>query len=120
MGLLLVGVFLQPPEIISVPFLLSRHWHGGARQHPLQNGQMEELQPVPFALGVMQFKVTASRYDPAAQRLHFTASGERMGIRFTVASHVRCLKDPGTPDRVHLVALVALTDIFKRPSASGR
>lgn len=76
---------------------------------------------VPFrACAFMQFKVTASRYDPVAQRLHFTASGERLGTRFTIASHVRCLRDPGTPDRVHLVALVALTDIFKRPSASGR
>jgi hypothetical protein len=81
---------------------------------------MPEPQLALIAFSMMQFKVTASRYDPAAQRLHFTASGERMGIRFTVASHVRCLKDPGTPDRVHLVALVALTDIFKRPSASGR
>lgn len=68
----------------------------------------------------MQFRVTASRYDASALRLHFTASGERAGTRFTVASHVRCLRDPGCPDRVHLVALVALTDIFRRPSASGR
>lgn len=68
----------------------------------------------------MQFKVTAARYDARAMRLHFTASGERSGTRFTVASHVRCLRDPGSPDRVHLVALVALTDIFRRPSASGR
>jgi len=71
-------------------------------------------------LWFMQFKVTASRYDAVAQRLHFTASGERAGIRFTVASHVRCLRDPGSADRVHLVALIALTNIFKAPSASGR
>ncbi|HEV7345692.1 MAG TPA: hypothetical protein VGN60_08700 [Devosia sp.] len=68
----------------------------------------------------MQFQVTAYSYDAAAQRLHFTASGYRNGMRFTVASHVRCLKDPVTPQNAHLVALVALTEIFKRPSASGR
>ena len=68
----------------------------------------------------MQFQVTAYSYDAAAQRLHFTASGFRNGMRFTVASHVRCLKDPITPENAHLVTLVALTEIFKRPSASGR
>jgi hypothetical protein len=71
-------------------------------------------------LPTMQFEVTAFSYDAAAQRLHFTASGYRNGMRFTVASHIRCLKDPVTPQNAHLVALVALTEIFKRPSASGR
>ena len=54
------------------------------------------------------------------QRQIFTVSGERDGIKFTVASNVRCLRDPRTPENIHLVALVALTDIFRRPSASGR
>jgi len=68
----------------------------------------------------MQFRVTSSRYDSVGRRLHFTVSGERDGIKFTVASNVRCLRDPKTPENIHLVALVALTDIFRRPSASGR
>lgn len=68
----------------------------------------------------MDFKVTASDYDPVAQHLHFTASGTRAGVKFTVASHIKCLKDPVTPENVHLVVLLALTDIFRRPSASGR
>lgn len=68
----------------------------------------------------MEFRVTSSRYDPVFRRLHFTASGVREGVRFTVSSFVRCAKDPVGPENTHLVALLALTDIFKRPSASGR
>ena len=68
----------------------------------------------------MTFEVTAYSYDAAARRLHFTASGYRDDMRFTVVSHVRCLKDPVTPQNAHLVALVALTELFKRPGASGR
>ncbi|WP_240230361.1 hypothetical protein [Devosia lacusdianchii] len=68
----------------------------------------------------MDFRVTASRYDPVFRRLHYTASGNREGVRFTVSSFVRCAKDPKTTENIHLVALLALTEIFKRPGASGR
>jgi hypothetical protein len=68
----------------------------------------------------LQFRVTSSRYDNILKRLHFTVSGERDGTKFTVASAVPCLRDPKTPENTHLVTLIALTNIFKLPSASGR
>ena len=68
----------------------------------------------------MDFKVVKSHYDAVGRYLHFTASGTREGMKFTVASHVKCLKDPITPENIHLVALLALTEIFNRRSASGR
>jgi hypothetical protein len=68
----------------------------------------------------MDFKVVKSRYDAEGRYLHFTASGTRDGMKFTVSSHVKVLKDPVTPENIHLVALLALTEIFKRRSASGR
>lgn len=68
----------------------------------------------------MQFKVTWSRYYPARARLAFCASGDRNGVRFTVVTDVKCLKDPVTPENTHIVALLRLTEIFRRPSASGR
>ncbi|AVF05511.1 MAG: hypothetical protein Devi2KO_04550 [Devosia indica] len=68
----------------------------------------------------MQFKVTASYYDEASKYLVYTATGERNGARYTVSSRVKCLKAPTTPERLHMVVLLALTDQFKRPSPSGR
>lgn len=67
----------------------------------------------------MQFTVTRARYSAEHQRLEFTASGERDGVRFTVSTHVRC-REPKTPENVHLVALLRIDEIFKRRSASGR
>ena len=67
----------------------------------------------------MQFKVTYARYRPDKQRLEFVASGERNGCLFTVVTDVTCLKEPRTPEHIHLVALARLTEIFRRPSASG-
>lgn len=67
----------------------------------------------------MQFKVTYARYFPDKQRLEFTASGERNGCLFTVVTDVTCLKEPRTPEHIHLVALARLTEIFRRRSASG-
>jgi hypothetical protein len=68
----------------------------------------------------MQFTVTYSRYLPAKRRLEFTASGERNGCLFTVVTEVTCLREPKTPENIHLVALARLTEIFRRQSASGR
>ena len=68
----------------------------------------------------MQFKVTYARYWPGRRRLEFTASGERDGCVFTVVTEVTCLKEPKTPENVHLVALARLTEIFRQRSASGR
>lgn len=67
----------------------------------------------------MQFKVTSARYLADRRRLEFTASGERNGCLFTVVTDVICLKEPRTPENVHLVALARLTEIFRRRSASG-
>ena len=67
----------------------------------------------------MQFKVTQSRYRPAKRRLEFTASGERNGCIFTVVTDVICMKEPTTPEHVHLVALARLMEIFRQRSASG-
>tara|TARA_R110002124_G_scaffold114535_2_gene269156 strand:+ start:4213 stop:4419 length:207 start_codon:yes stop_codon:yes gene_type:complete len=67
----------------------------------------------------MQFKVTHARYFADRRRLEFTASGERDGCLFTVVTEVTCLKEPRTPENVHLVALARLTEIFRRRSASG-
>ncbi|MGB3339009.1 MAG: hypothetical protein WBA73_17675 [Devosia sp.] len=67
----------------------------------------------------MQFKVTYARYRPDKHRLEFVASGERNGCLFTVVTDVTCLKEPRTPEHIHLVALARLTEIFRRPSASG-
>lgn len=67
----------------------------------------------------MHFKVTHARYRQEYQRLEFTASGERDGVKFTVATHVRC-RDPVTPENTHLVALLRIEEIFRRRSASGR
>ena len=67
----------------------------------------------------MQFKVTYARYQAERRRLEFTASGERNGCLFTVVTDVICLKEPRTPENVHLVALARLTEIFRRRSASG-
>ena len=68
----------------------------------------------------MQFKVTYARYVSDKRRLEFAASGERNGCLFTVVTDVMCLKEPRTPEHVHLVALARLTEIFRRQSASGR
>ncbi|KKB09367.1 hypothetical protein [Devosia chinhatensis] len=68
----------------------------------------------------MQFKVISAYYVEASRYLVYTASGERDGARYTVSSRVKCLKEPTTPERVHMVVLLALTDQFKRPSPSGR
>jgi hypothetical protein len=67
----------------------------------------------------MHFKVTHARYSAERHRLEFTASGERDGQKFTVATHVPC-RDPQTPENVHLVALLRITELFNRQSASGR
>jgi hypothetical protein len=67
----------------------------------------------------MEFKVVAASYNAAAHLLVYTATGLRNGLRFTVSSRVKCLKDPGTEERLHLVVLLALADHFKRPSPSG-
>ena len=67
----------------------------------------------------MQFKVTYARYLSDKHRLEFTASGERDGCLFTVVTDVTCLKEPRTPEHIHLVALARLTEIFRRRSASG-
>ncbi len=67
----------------------------------------------------MQFRIVDAKYDSATQFLWFTASGTSGDARFTVSSKVKCLKDPGTPERLHMAVLLALHDIFKRPSASG-
>ena len=68
---------------------------------------------------MLQFRVTSSHYNPQWKRLHFSATGYRNGVHFTVVSDVHCLRDPGTPERIHLAALLKLTQIFNRPSASG-
>jgi hypothetical protein len=68
----------------------------------------------------VQFKVNWARYQSSTGRLEFAASGVQKGVRFTVVTHVRCLKDPVTPENTHIVALLRLTEIFRRPSASGR
>ena len=68
----------------------------------------------------MDFRVVAATYDAAARMLSYTATGLRDGLRFTVSSRVKCLKDPGSAERLHMVVLRALTDHFKRPSPSGR
>lgn len=68
----------------------------------------------------MQFKVTYARYLPQKRRLEFAASGERDGCLFTVVTEVICLREPRTPENIHLVALARLTEIFRRQSASGR
>lgn len=68
----------------------------------------------------MQFTVTYARYWPERRRLEFTASGERDGCVFTVVTEVTCLKEPKTPENIHLVALARLTEIFRQRSASGR
>lgn len=68
----------------------------------------------------MQFKVTSAHYDEASKFLIYTATGERDGAHYTVSSRVKCLKPPNTPERLHMVVLLALTDQFKRPSPSGR
>jgi hypothetical protein len=70
-------------------------------------------------MATMEFKVVAASYDAAAQLLSYTATGLRNGLKFTVSSRVKCLKDPGTQERLHMVVLLALTDHFKRPSPSG-
>ena len=70
-------------------------------------------------MGTMDFKVVAASYDADAHFLTYTASGIRNGLRFTVSSRVKCLKDPGSSERLHMVVLLALTDHFKRPSPSG-
>ena len=68
----------------------------------------------------MHFQVTSARYAAEQRRLHFTASGTRNGVSFTVVTDVHCLRDPATPENVHLAALLKLTELFSRPSASGR
>lgn len=67
----------------------------------------------------MQFKVTHARYLADRRRLEFTATGERNGCLFTVVTDVMCLKEPRTPENVHLVALARLTELFRQRSASG-
>lgn len=71
-------------------------------------------------LFAMQFTITAAQYDAPSKILFYSASGERDGERFTVSSRVKCLKPPQTPERLHMVVLLALNDQFRRPSPSGR
>lgn len=68
----------------------------------------------------MQFKVVSAYYDEASQYLVYTATGEQNGGRYTVSSRVKCLNPPNTPERLHMVVLLALTDQFKRTGPSGR
>jgi len=68
----------------------------------------------------MKFKVTYARYWETRKRLEFAATGERNGCSFTVVTEVTCLKEPKTPENVHLVALARLTEMFRQRSASGR
>lgn len=70
-------------------------------------------------MATMEFKVVTASYDAAGQLLSYTATGLRDGFHFTVSSRVKCLKDPITKERLHMVVLLALTDHFKRPSPSG-
>lgn len=78
------------------------------------------IDPGAERMAKMDFKVVAATYDAAANSLSYTATGLREGLRFTVSSRVKCLKDPGSAERLHMVVLLALTDHFKRPSPSGR
>jgi hypothetical protein len=66
------------------------------------------------------FSVRSASYDAARHRLEFTAHGRRGDCTFTVVTDVVCLKQPATPENIHLVALVRLTEMFRLPSASGR
>lgn len=68
----------------------------------------------------MQFDVKWARYHSNAAKLEFCASGIQNGVRFTVVTDVKCLKDPKTPENTHIVALIRLTEIFRQRSASGR
>jgi hypothetical protein len=67
----------------------------------------------------MEFDVKWARYDALRGKLAFCATGTRDGGHFTVVTSVRCLKDPNTPEKVHMVALLRLTELFGRPSARG-
>jgi hypothetical protein len=69
---------------------------------------------------MLHFNVTWARYDPGTARLAFCASGVRDDCRFTVITDVKCLKVPPTQEKVHIVALLRLTELFRYPSASGR
>lgn len=68
----------------------------------------------------LYFEVKWARYHPARARLAFCASGYRNGGHFTVVTDVKCLKDPVTAENTHIVALLRLTELFRRPSASGK
>jgi hypothetical protein len=68
----------------------------------------------------MRFVVYRSRYSAEQSRLHFSASGERDGVRFSVVTDVKCTKDPISPENTHLVALVRIEELFRQRSASGR
>jgi hypothetical protein len=75
-----------------------------------------------YSLGMeatVDFKVVAALYDEEHHFLSYTATGAVQGNRFTVSSKVRCLKDPQTAERTHMVVLLALAEHFKRPNASG-
>jgi hypothetical protein len=67
----------------------------------------------------MQFNIISAYYDEASRYLIYSASGEHLGARYTVSSRIKCLKEPTTPERLHMVILLALTDHFKRASPSG-
>jgi len=67
----------------------------------------------------MHFTVTRSRYSPDRQRLSFSASGERNGVRFTIVTDVKC-RDPKTAENTHLVALLKIQELFLRSAPSGR
>lgn len=68
----------------------------------------------------MHFTVTSAYYDQTSRYLLYTVSGQENGTRYTVSSRVKCLKEPTTPERLHMVILLALIDQFKRASPSGR
>jgi hypothetical protein len=67
----------------------------------------------------VQFKVSSTYYRESSQHLVYCASGTVDGRRFTVSSRVKCLKEPATPERLHMVVLLGITDHFKRSSPSG-
>lgn len=67
----------------------------------------------------MQFRIVAAAYDAARQYLHYTVTGTKGPRYFTISSKVKCLKDPETPERLHMVVLLAITDHFNHPGPSG-
>ena len=67
----------------------------------------------------MQLKVISAHYDAETQHLEYCATGHQGEHRFTISSRVKCLKEPQTPERTHMVVLLAVTDHLKRHSPAG-